>query len=175
LAYRSRFGDAGLDRLFDGILCLRSREDCYRFFEDLCTVGELRAMAQRLQVADLLRRGTTYEEIARLTGMSSATVSRIKRFLLYGADGYRRVLERLDAGEADAGDEAAAAAPTRAAAAPTQTTAAPAQTTAAPAQTTAAPGGAAAASATDPPPSAAPEPRPVAPRRAWRARGVPDR
>jgi TrpR-related protein YerC/YecD len=76
---------------------LRTPEECYRFFEDLCTVGELHALAQRLEVARMLREGRTYEEIGARTGMSSATISRIKRFLQYGADGYRLVLERLDA------------------------------------------------------------------------------
>jgi TrpR-related protein YerC/YecD len=97
MPYESRFRDAQLDRLFAGILQLRSLEDCYRFFEDLCTVGELRALAQRFQVAEMLRDGRTYDEIQARTGMSSATISRIKRFLHYGADGYRLVLDRLDA------------------------------------------------------------------------------
>lgn len=95
IAYRSRFADERIDRLFSAILRLRSHEDCYRFFEDLCTVGELQALAQRLQVAELLRAGTTYEDISARTGMSSATISRIKRFLVYGADGYRLVLDRM--------------------------------------------------------------------------------
>jgi len=95
LAYRSRFADARLDRLFAGVLSLRTPEECYRFFEDLCTIGELQALAQRLQVAELLRAGATYEDISARTGMSSATISRIKRYLVYGADGYRLVLDRL--------------------------------------------------------------------------------
>lgn len=93
--YRSRFADEGIDQLFAAILQLRTLDECYRFFEDLCTVGELRALAQRLQVAAMLDRGATYEEIRGRTGMSSATISRIKRFLLYGADGYHLVLRRL--------------------------------------------------------------------------------
>ncbi len=95
VAYRSRFADDRLDRLFEAILTLRSLDDCYRFFEDLCTVGELQALAQRLQVAELLAAGATYEDISARTGMSSATISRIKRFLIYGADGYQLVLSRL--------------------------------------------------------------------------------
>jgi TrpR-related protein YerC/YecD len=94
--YRSRFADPAIDRLFEGILQLRTLGECYRFFEDLCTIGELRALAQRLEVAARLRAGATYEDIQLATGMSSATISRIKRFLLYGADGYRLVLDRLD-------------------------------------------------------------------------------
>ena len=95
MGYRSRFADARIDRLFAAILSLRTPEECYRFFEDLCTVGEMQALAQRLQVAELLQAGTTYEDISARTGMSSATISRIKRFLQYGADGYRLVLARL--------------------------------------------------------------------------------
>lgn len=81
--------------LFDAILSLQNREECYRFFEDLCTVGELQAMAQRLFVALLLYEGETYEQIVQKTGVSTATISRIKRFLQYGSDGYTRVLERI--------------------------------------------------------------------------------
>jgi TrpR-related protein YerC/YecD len=96
MAYESRLRSPELDRLFAAVLALRTPEECYRFFEDLCTVGELRALAQRLEVARMLRAGGTYEEIRARTGMSSATISRIKRFLQYGADGYRLVLERLE-------------------------------------------------------------------------------
>jgi TrpR-related protein YerC/YecD len=96
MAYESRLSSPELDRLFAAVLALRSPEECYRFFEDLCTVGELHALAQRLEVAAMLRDGRTYEEIGARTGMSSATISRIKRFLTYGADGYRLVLERLE-------------------------------------------------------------------------------
>ncbi len=93
--YESRLKDPAVDRLFQAILSLRNEEECYRFFEDLCTVGEIRSLAQRLQVAEMLHAGMTYDEIAARTGMSTATISRIKRFLLYGADGYKLVLERL--------------------------------------------------------------------------------
>lgn len=110
MPYESRLRDAQLDRLFAGLLQLRTVEECYRFFEDLCTVGELRALAQRFQVADLLRAGCTYDAIQARTGMSSATISRIKRFLDYGADGYRLVLERLDrVGDGDTQPAAGAA------------------------------------------------------------------
>lgn len=81
--------------MFEGILALRNVDECYRFFEDLCTVGEIQALAQRFQVAEMLSRGATYDEIVSQTGMSTATISRIKRFLHYGSDGYRMVLERL--------------------------------------------------------------------------------
>lgn len=95
MAYESRHRSQALDRLFEAILSLESVDECYRFFEDLCTVGEMRALAARFQTAELLARGATYEDIQRQTGMSSATISRIRRWLLYGADGYRLALERL--------------------------------------------------------------------------------
>jgi TrpR-related protein YerC/YecD len=85
----------GIDRLFDAILLLENREECYRFFEDICTVGEIQAMAQRLQVAEMLKAGRTYTDIAQITGASTATISRVKRFLNYGANGYNMILERL--------------------------------------------------------------------------------
>lgn len=93
--YVSRFQEPRVDRLFEAILALESPEECYRFFEDLCTVGEIRALAQRFQVAEMLDGGATYEEIETKTGMSSATISRINRYLRYGADGYRLALDRL--------------------------------------------------------------------------------
>ncbi|MEW6545311.1 MAG: YerC/YecD family TrpR-related protein [Bacillota bacterium] len=96
MEYQSRLKDPALDFLFEGVLRLQSVEECYRFFEDLCTVGELRAMAQRFQVAALLQKGATYDQVEKLTGMSSATIARINRFLRYGADGYRLILSRLE-------------------------------------------------------------------------------
>lgn len=84
-----------VDVLMEGILLLENMEDCYRFFEDLCTQGELRAMAERFQVAKLLRERKTYIDIEDRTGASTATISRVNRFLNYGNDGYKIVLERL--------------------------------------------------------------------------------
>ena len=81
------------DALFDAILSLRDRESCYAFFEDLCTISELQAMGQRFQVAGMLHRGSVYTDIVAETGASTATVSRVNRSLLYGADGYRRMFE----------------------------------------------------------------------------------
>lgn len=81
--------------LFRGILSLRTVDECYRFFEDLCTVAEIRSLAQRFQVAQMLDERFTYAEIAKRTGVSTATISRVKRFLHYGADGYRLVLDRM--------------------------------------------------------------------------------
>ncbi len=87
------------DLLMKSILQLNTVEDAYRYFEDLCTIAEVKSMAQRVEVAGLLRKGVTYQEIARETGASSATISRVNRALLYGADGYRRVLDAVEASE----------------------------------------------------------------------------
>ena len=84
------------DRLMDGILSLKNREEAYRFFEDLCTVPELQAMSQRLHVARLLGERQVYSDIVKETGASTATISRVNRCLSYGADGYQTVLARLD-------------------------------------------------------------------------------
>ena len=99
MAYDSRFKSDDLDELFDGILTLKDREDCYRFFEDICTVNEIHSIAQRLQVAKLLYQKKTYSEIEKITKASTATISRINKCIVYGADGYKRVLERLEEGK----------------------------------------------------------------------------
>lgn len=84
------------DQLFEAILSLSSREACYEFFEDICTVSEIRDMSQRLEVARMLRAGETYDRIEEVTGASTATISRVKRCLQYGADGYTNVLDSLE-------------------------------------------------------------------------------
>lgn len=84
-----------VDQLFDAILTLRNREECYQFFEDLCTVKELQSLSQRLQVASMLRENKTYLEIGDKTGASTATISRVNRSLSYGEDGYGLVFGRL--------------------------------------------------------------------------------
>ena len=84
------------DGLYQAILTLRTEEEVYDFFQDLCTVAELKAMAQRLEVAQLLDQGLIYNDILRRTGASSATISRVNRALQYGADGYKTVLPRLE-------------------------------------------------------------------------------
>ena len=81
--------------LFEAVLALKDQEECRAFFQDLCTVAELKAMAQRLEVAQLLDQGLIYNDILRRTGASSATISRVNRALQYGADGYKTVLPRL--------------------------------------------------------------------------------
>lgn len=85
-----------VDHLFQAILCLKSAEECYDFFEDLCTVNELLSLSQRFEVASMLKRHNTYLEIAEKTGASTATISRVNRSLNYGNDGYELVLERLE-------------------------------------------------------------------------------
>ena len=99
MAYESKFHSEEIDELFDAILTLEDREDCYRFFEDICTINEIHAISQRLQVAKLLRSKKTYNEIEQLTKASTATISRINKCIVYGADGYKRVLDRLEAKE----------------------------------------------------------------------------
>lgn len=84
------------DHLFEAILTLRNKEECYRFFEDVCTVNELVSMAQRYEVAHMLRQNKTYMEIAQKTGASTATISRVNRSLNYGCDGYDMVFERIE-------------------------------------------------------------------------------
>jgi TrpR-related protein YerC/YecD len=84
-----------LDKLFEAILALKTVDECYRFFEDVATVGELRALAQRLAVAKLLHEGLTYEDVAASTGASTATISRVKKSLNYGADGFQLVFARI--------------------------------------------------------------------------------
>ncbi|MFO7636784.1 MAG: YerC/YecD family TrpR-related protein [Clostridia bacterium] len=84
-----------LDDLFEAILKLKTPEECYMFFEDICTVSELHSIAQRLEVAKLLQEGAKYGDITKMTGASTATISRVGRCLHYGADGYRLILERL--------------------------------------------------------------------------------
>ena len=84
-----------VDQLFDAVLSLQNREECYRFFEDLCTVRELLSLSQRLEVAEMLREDKTYLEIGEKTGASTATISRVNRSLSYGEDGYDLVFRRL--------------------------------------------------------------------------------
>lgn len=84
-----------VDYLFDAILSLKDKEECYTFFEDVCTINELLSLSQRLEVAKMLREQKTYLEIAEKTGASTATISRVNRSLNYGNDGYDMVFERL--------------------------------------------------------------------------------
>ncbi|MFV0361494.1 MAG: YerC/YecD family TrpR-related protein [Suipraeoptans sp.] len=85
-----------VDYLFSAILSLKSKEECYTFFEDICTINELMSLSQRLEVAKMLREQKTYLEIADKTGASTATISRVNRSLNYGNDGYDMVFERIE-------------------------------------------------------------------------------
>lgn len=96
MKYRSKFHDALTDQLFKAILCLENLEECYRFFEDIGTIHEIKSLAQRLEVARMLREKKTYHEIADKTHASTATISRVNRSLLYGADGYNRILDKMN-------------------------------------------------------------------------------
>lgn len=84
-----------VDHMFEAILTLENKEECYRFFEDLCTVNELLSISQRYEVASMLKSKKTYLEIAEKTGASTATISRVNRSLIYGSDGYDMVFSRL--------------------------------------------------------------------------------
>ncbi|WP_313129463.1 YerC/YecD family TrpR-related protein [Anaerocolumna sp.] len=85
-----------VDYLFDAILSLKDKEECYTFFEDICTVNELLSLSQRFEVARMLRNHKTYLEIAEQTGASTATISRVNRSLNYGNDGYDMVFSRMN-------------------------------------------------------------------------------
>ena len=84
-----------MDQLFRSILNLKTVEECYAYFEDLCTVNELKAMSQRLVVAKMLSEGRVYSDIVEVTGASTATISRVKRSLEYGCDSYSMVFDRM--------------------------------------------------------------------------------
>ncbi len=92
----TKLHDKNIEFLFDVILKLESKEECYKFFEDLCTVPEIKAMSQRLAVAKMLSEKRVYSDIVTETGASTATISRVNRSLIYGCDGYELVFDRVD-------------------------------------------------------------------------------
>jgi TrpR-related protein YerC/YecD len=94
--YRSRFANDDVDELFDSMLKLETVEECYRFFEDLCTIKEVLDMAQRLKVAKMLSEKKSYTEIANETKASTATISRVNKSLIYGAEGYHLMFKKLN-------------------------------------------------------------------------------
>ncbi|MCL1791249.1 MAG: YerC/YecD family TrpR-related protein [Peptococcaceae bacterium] len=96
MTYDHRLKDDATDALFEAFLLLRDVDECYRFFQDIATVSELKALAQRLEVAKLLEKDVTYVKIEEMTGASSATISRVRRSLDYGANGYSLILDRLN-------------------------------------------------------------------------------
>ncbi len=95
MSYDSKLKTKEIDDLFKAVLLLETEEECYRFFEDICTIKELQAISQRFQVARLLSGKKTYNEIEEITSASTATISRVNRCLLYGADGYQLILKRM--------------------------------------------------------------------------------
>ena len=90
-----KINSASVDFIFDAILSLQNRDECYAFFEDICTVNELLSLSQRFEVAAMLRQKKTYLEIAEKTGASTATISRVNRSLIYGEGGYDIVFSRI--------------------------------------------------------------------------------
>lgn len=103
----SKIKDDNLDYLFKAILKLNTPEECYNFFEDLCTVQELKSISQRLYVAKLLSEKHVYNDIVEKTGASTATISRVNRTLHYGNDGYNIIFKRLEEESGDDGGSAA--------------------------------------------------------------------
>ena len=91
----SKLKDENMDNLFKAILTLENIDECYAFFEDLCTVIELKSISQRMQVAKMLVNKNVYSDIVQTTGASTATISRVNRTLNYGTDGYALVFKRL--------------------------------------------------------------------------------
>lgn len=96
LKMNDKLRNSSVDHLFDAILSLKNKEECYHFFEDLCTVNELQSLSQRFEVAEMLEEKRTYMEIAQETGASTATISRVNRSLNYGSDGYSLVFDRIE-------------------------------------------------------------------------------
>ncbi|MBE6032594.1 MAG: TrpR-like protein YerC/YecD [Firmicutes bacterium] len=96
MSYESKLKSPEMDELLQAILLLETEEEAYRFFDDLCTIKEMKAICQRFQVARCLTQQKTYAEIEALTGASTATISRVNRSLAYGSDGYKVVFERMD-------------------------------------------------------------------------------
>lgn len=95
MTYHPRWRNEMTDQLFQAILLLENIDECYRFFEDVATINEIQELSQRLEVARMLNEGFIYEDIAQKTGASSATISRVKKCLHYGADGYQLILKKL--------------------------------------------------------------------------------
>ena len=101
----SKLKTPAVEQLFDAILSLKDKPECFDFFEDICTINELLSLSQRFEVAKMLREKRTYLDIAEKTGASTATISRVNRSLNYGNDGYDRVFERLNMIEPEKSDK----------------------------------------------------------------------
>ena len=93
---RPKWQDELTDQLCDAMVAISSRDEAYRFIEDVATIAEIKALAQRLQVANLLLKGMSYPQIVQSTGASTATISRVKKFVEYGRDGYKDILKKLE-------------------------------------------------------------------------------
>lgn len=96
-----KFNTESVERLFDVVLNLNSIEECYKFFEDICTVKELQDLAQRLDVALMLSEGKNYNVISNEVGASSATISRVNKCLMYGSGGYESAIKKIKGGKKD--------------------------------------------------------------------------
>lgn len=94
--YKGKLTEMNLEPLFEAILKLKDTGDCFAFFEDLCTISEIKAMAQRLEVAKMLMAGDTFNTIVEKTGASTATISRVNRCINYGAGGYGKILGKTE-------------------------------------------------------------------------------
>lgn len=94
--YRYKIQNEAIDKLFEAILELKTIEECYRFFDDLCTVNEIEAFGQRLDVAKMLFNKMTYQEIEKITGISAATISKISKSFSFGPGGYEMIIKRLE-------------------------------------------------------------------------------
>ncbi len=90
-----------IERLVKAVLKLETEEECFSFFEDICTIKEIQDMSQRLYVAEMLDQNRSYSDISKETGASTATISRVNKCLNYGSDGYRRVLDKLNQKETE--------------------------------------------------------------------------
>ena len=95
MSYKSKFSNQDIDMLFEAITTLETKEECYRFFEDLCTIKEIQDMGQRYAVAKMLDQKVSYQKISDETKASTATISRVSKSLIYGANGYKIVFEKL--------------------------------------------------------------------------------
>lgn len=92
----SKFKDPNIDFLFEAILKLETLDECYDFFDDLCTVPEIKAFSRRIVVAKMLKENRVYNDICKETGASTATISRVNRSLLYGCNGYEKIFARME-------------------------------------------------------------------------------
>lgn len=96
MSYHYKVQNEQIDKLFEAILSLDSIEECYRFFDDLCTINEIEAFGQRLMVAKMIHNKMTYQEIEKETGISAATISKISKSYMYGPKGYKMMIDKLE-------------------------------------------------------------------------------